>query len=119
MPRERQLIQSYGNGRFRIAGEIHLGSVIVLTGRCAAWPAATAADISFQSLAEVVAAGADIDILIVGCGVRFVPLPHELRRSLSAVGIVLEWMDTGAACRTFNVLVGEDRRVAAAIVAVD
>ncbi len=92
---------------------------MVWPDRCIGWPVTVADDISFHSLDLVASAAVDLGILIVGCGPRFVPVPVALRRALSEVGIVLEWMDTGAACRTFNVLLGEDRQVAAALVAVD
>jgi uncharacterized protein len=59
------------------------------------------------------------ELLIIGCGARFAAPPKGLRQDLRARGIAVEWMDTGAACRTFNVLLGEDRRAAAAILAVD
>ncbi len=58
------------------------------------------------------------DILIVGCGEKFVPPIVKLKDELRDCGIVMEWMDTGAACRTFNVLLGESRHVAAALIAV-
>ena len=58
-------------------------------------------------------------ILVVGCGAAFEPPPSGLREGLSEKGVVLEWMDTGAACRTFNVLLAEDRACAAALIAVD
>jgi len=55
----------------------------------------------------------------LGCGNEFFPIPDTLREDLQKLGIVLEWMDTGAACRTFNVLLVEERPVAAALIAVD
>ena len=58
-------------------------------------------------------------ILIVGCGNRFMTPPSDLRDGLKAQGIILEWMDTGAACRTFNVLLTEEREAVAALIAVD
>ena len=58
-------------------------------------------------------------ILIVGCGSGFKAPPPDLRSSLKAQGIILEWMDTGAACRTFNVLLTEEREAVAALIAVD
>jgi len=64
-------------------------------------------------------AGEALDVLLVGCGPRFLPPPAGLVRALRESGIGLEWMDTGAACRTFNVLLAEERRVAAALIAVD
>lgn len=57
--------------------------------------------------------------MIVGCGKTFFPPPEAARAVAKAAGVALEWMDTGAACRTFNVLLGEERRVAAALIAVD
>ena len=87
--------------------------------RRAEWPITGAGDISFQSLAAIVEATEPVDILIVGCGARFVLPSPDLRRALRGAGIVLEWMDTGAACRTFNVLLAEDRQVAAALVAIE
>ena len=83
-----------------------------------AWPVGEAADITFNSLAEAVGA-ADVDILIIGCGAAFEPPPKGLRGGLKEEGVALEWMDTGAACRTFNVLLAEDRAAAAALIAVE
>lgn len=72
-----------------------------------------------DALSAVLANADDIDILLVGCGPTFAAIPKGLRAALKDAGIILEWMDTGAACRTFNVLVAEERRVAAALIAVD
>ncbi|HET6224238.1 MAG TPA: Mth938-like domain-containing protein, partial [Dongiaceae bacterium] len=60
-----------------------------------------------------------IDLLLVGCGARMAPLPPALRQALRQIGVVMEPMDTGAACRTYNVLMAEGRRVCAALIAVD
>jgi len=59
-----------------------------------------------------------IELLLVGCGSKTVFIPENLRAELKSSDIVVETMDTGAACRTFNVLISEDRRVAAALVPV-
>ncbi len=112
------MIQGYGAGKFRIAGQVHEGSVLVFAERTVAWPVGEAADITLESLAEAVAASG-VDILIIGCGPAFEPPPKELRDGLKEKGVALEWMDTGAACRTFNVLLAEDRAAAAALVAVE
>lgn len=82
------------------------------------WPVASAADLKPDDLAPVQARADSIDILLIGAGPVFGPEPEGLRAALKAVGIALEWMDTGAACRTYNVLIGEGRRVAAALIAV-
>ncbi|MDP6788402.1 MAG: Mth938-like domain-containing protein [Rhodospirillales bacterium] len=115
----RQVIQSYGEGRFRIAGTVHAGSVLVWPERTEAWPVGEAGAIEIGSLSAVARAEEVTEILLVGCGARFLPVPADLREALREEGMALEWMDTGAACRTFNVLLGEDRRVAAALIAVD
>ena len=115
----RQLIDSYGEGRFRIAGVILTGSVLVLPERVEPWPVAEAAAVTLASLAPVTQAEPPPEILLVGCGKSFGPAPTGLGAALRQVGVALEWMDTGAACRTFNVLLAEERRVAAALIAVE
>lgn len=118
VPAGRQLIQAYGDMRFRIAGQVHEGSVLVFPERARPWTIRDAADATFESLREIQDAGTAVEILVLGCGRRFLPPPQKLRADLKAIGIALEWMDTGAACRTFNVLLVEDRRAAAALIAV-
>jgi uncharacterized protein len=118
IPVERQVIQSYGNGRFRISDVVHEGSVIVLPERTVAWPVAAWAALTLESLAAVVEAEPSVELLLLGCGTRAAPLKSEIRAALRSRGVVSEPMDTGAACRTYNVLLSEARRVAAALVAV-
>lgn len=117
-PRERQLIQTYGPGRFRISDVDHAGAVLVLPQRTVAWAVAAAADIAPSNLAPVIDAAPAIEVLVVGCGVKASFIPPGKRAELKVHGIVLEVMDTGAACRTYNVLLAEGRRVAAALVPV-
>jgi uncharacterized protein len=62
------------------------------------------------------AAHGDVSILLLGCGKRMGSVPLALREGLRARGVVVEPMDTGAACRTYNVLLSEERRVAAALI---
>ncbi len=118
IPAERQVIQAYGDGRFRISGVVHEGSVTVLPERTFAWPAAAMAGLTLESLKNVLAAEPRVELLLVGCGREPAPIAAELRAALRARGIVVEAMDTGAACRTYNVLLAEGRRVAAALIAV-
>jgi uncharacterized protein len=117
-PSEINLIQAYGNGGFRIAGNLHEGSLVVLPTRIEPWPATVMADVTPESLRIVTDAEPRVELLLIGCGPRIAPLPAELRRVLRAAGIAVEPMDTGAACRTYNVLVAEGRRVAAALIAI-
>ena len=119
IPEGRQLIQGYGEGGFRIAGHFHRGSVMVLADQTTAWPVAAAEDITIESLPLPTEDPPSFNILLIGCGARFAPVPAALRAALKDAGIVLEWMDTGAACRTFNVLLAEERRAAAALIAVE
>jgi uncharacterized protein len=114
----RPLINSYGGGGFRIGGVRYEGSVIVLRERVAAWPVADLGSVFVEGLAAVVEAEPAVEVLLLGCGESAGPLPQALREALKREGIAVEAMDTGAACRTFNVLLHEDRRVAAALIAV-
>jgi uncharacterized protein len=115
----RQLIQGYGAGGFRIAGKALSGSVIIFPEKTVPWDAESYENISPQSLSAVIDAATDIEVILIGCGARTgLPRP-DIRDALKAVSVVPEWMDTGAACRTFNVLLSEDRAVAAALIAVE
>ena len=119
VPGGRQLIQGYGEGGFRIAGQFHQGSVLVFPDYTVAWPVRAAAEVTVETLPVRGAGTPPVDVLLIGCGASFQQAPAGLRVALKESGMVLEWMDTGAACRTFNVLLAEERRTAAALIAVD
>jgi uncharacterized protein len=76
--------------------------------------------LSAGSLDAVSAAGraGSVELLLIGTGARMAQIDRTLRQALRADGVVIEVMDTGAACRTYNVLMAEGRRVAAALIAV-
>ena len=116
-PEGRQLIQAHREGGFTIAGVRHEGSVLVLPDRTLPWGVREFSALTMDSLEPITAVAASVDILILGAGARFGQPRADLRQALRAQGIVTEAMDTGAACRTFNVLLAEDRRVAAALIA--
>ena len=118
VPAGRQVIQGYGEGGFRIAGTSYAGSVLVLRETTVAWPVSEIEAITPENLSAVISAVPGVDILLIGRGNRAVPLAAALRDVLRENGIGSEVMDTGAACRTFNVLLAEDRAVAAALIAV-
>jgi uncharacterized protein len=120
IPQGRQIVESYGDGRFRISGTLHEHSVLVFPDSTAKWPVADVAELTLESLAPIVAAGESgaVNLLLIGCGARMTLIPAPLRAALRAKGIVIEPMDTGAACRTYNVLAAEGRKVAAALIAV-
>jgi uncharacterized protein len=115
----KHTIEGYGNGGFRFAGMSHRGSILALPSGIRAWDAAGARDISIDSLAAVFAeAPGRIEHLLIGTGADLVPLDKGLREKLRAAGIRAEPMATAAAARTYSVLLMEDRRVAAALIAV-
>jgi uncharacterized protein len=116
-PEGRQIIQAHREGGFTIAGVRHEGSVLVLPDRTCPWPVRELAAVTMESLTPIIATAETIDILVLGCGAAFGQPDPGLREALRAQGIVAEAMDTRAACRTFNVLLAEDRRVAAALIA--
>ncbi len=116
IPEDRQVIDSYGSGRFRIANIVYESSVLVFPDRTIEWPVATIDEVSVKSFAQVIDAEPSIDVLLVGCGPIMHRLETTLRQELREVGIGVETMDTGAACRTYNALLAEGRRVAAALV---
>jgi uncharacterized protein len=118
-PRAPKLVERYGNGGFRVSGENLTGSILVLNDRVEAWPVPDMASLSIESLRPVIAADPPIQILLLGCGPRLAFIPPPLRQALREAGVVIDAMDTGAACRTYNVLLAEERRVAAALIAVD
>ena len=118
-PEGRQVIQRYGDGGFRIAGFHYAGSVIVMTEESILWPVTQAADITIESLCPLFVKSAKPGIILIGCGPKFLTPPKDLRLAMKKKGAVLEWMDTGAACRTYNVLLTEERQVVAALIAVD
>ncbi|WP_303980715.1 Mth938-like domain-containing protein [Dongia mobilis] len=120
IPAGRQIIETYGDGRFRIANVLHPGSVLVFPARTLMWDVTEMAGVTSQSLGAVIDAAkmGEVDLLLIGCGARMAMVPGDLRAALRADGIVIEPMDTGAAARTFNVLMAEGRRVAAALIAV-
>lgn len=97
----------------------HRGSILCLPDAIEAWDVADACDISPKTLVRVLARRADLDLVLLGTGESFVVPSSEVRAAFLAAGVGLEFMATGAAARTYNMLLGEGRRVAAALIAVD
>ncbi len=114
-PVGRQIIERYATSGFRVSGVIYHGPILVFPDLTVAWEAASASDVTWETLAPVLERGG-VEILLLGLGRSTSALPAALRTALRAAEIAIEAMDTGAACRTYNVLVAEDRRVAAALI---
>jgi uncharacterized protein len=115
----RAPIDAYGNGGFRFAGMSHRGSILALPSGIEAWAVNSAEEISAAAVARIIAEAEAIEILLIGTGTEMRPLSREARSALAAANLEPELMATGAAVRTFNVLLSEERAVAAALVAVE
>jgi uncharacterized protein len=115
IPAGRQIVESYGPAGFRVSGASFSGSILVFPDRTELWPVGSLAEAALERF-DAVAQHGDVSILLLGCGRRMTPVPMAVREGLRARGIVVEPMDTGAACRTYNVLLAEERRVAAALI---
>ena len=115
----RNIIQSYGNGKFQISDKKYDHSVLVFPDQIIPWSPIDTNNLIVDDFKKVLTVGPIVELLLLGCGKTTWFLPLPLRDQLKEMGLVLEPMDTGAACRTFNVLLGEDRRIAAALMLVD
>jgi uncharacterized protein len=118
LPKGRQLITGYGDGGFKINHEFISGSLLVFPDQTLRWDIADIANISQALLEPVLQAAPSVELLLLGTGSSIVYVDPAIRQALKARGIGLDIMDTGAACRTYNVLITEERRVAAALIAV-
>jgi uncharacterized protein len=111
-------IEAYGKGGFAFADMSHRGSLLCLPNAIWAWEVARPDQIDRHSLKKLFDVANAVDTLIVGSGTEVWVPPRGLRDELRAVGIVLDAMQTGPAIRTYNIMLGERRRVAAALIAV-
>lgn len=115
----RAPIDAYGNGGFRFADMSHRGDLLCLPSGIYGWEAPPPQEIDEAALTKVFAEAEAIEVLLIGTGVDLVPLASTIRSRLKELGIGAEVMATGPAVRTFNVLLAEERAVAAALTAVD
>jgi uncharacterized protein len=112
------LIKSYGDGGFTIRGQRWDGSVLIMPDRVVPWAATCFDDISLDSLSDIFGYQPLPEFLLIGVGREMRLLAPPLRMDIRAKGLITEPMDTGAACRTWNVLLTEGRQAAAALIAV-
>jgi uncharacterized protein len=117
--RDAPSIDAYGDGGFRLSGEWHVGSLLIVADAAQPWPVASLAELTLEALAPVFAAGrTEVEFLLLGVGARNALPPRAIREALLAAGMGLEFMDTPAAAQLYNVLTSEGRRLAAALIAV-
>jgi uncharacterized protein len=111
-------IEAYGNGGFRFGGMSHRGSLLCLPTGIWGWPVAIPDDLDREAFASVLALKERIAFLILGTGAKLVRPSMDVRKAFEEAGVGLEFMDTGAAARTYNVLLAEGRHIGAALIAV-
>lgn len=114
----RAPIDAYGNGGFRFAEMSHRGSILCLPSGIYGWEADEEKPLTVDLFDRVLSDAAGIEVLLVGTGRGLVPLPAALKAGLKARGIGSDPMGTGAAVRTYNIMLAEERAVAAALIAV-
>lgn len=104
-------VDGYGPGFFRVAGEVVEGPLLLLPSGRTPWA-------GLAETTPILDAAAEVDVLFVGTGAEIAPLPGAFRAPLEAAGIGVEMMASPAAARTYNVLLSEGRRIAAALLPV-
>jgi uncharacterized protein len=116
---ERVPVDGYGKGGFSFGGMSHRGSLLCLPSGLWAWPVTQASEIDEEALAPVFAEADDIDLFLLGAGRDRWIVPDALHDRFRALKINVEVARTGSAVSTYNILLGEGRRVAAGLIAVD
>jgi uncharacterized protein len=112
-------IDAYGNGGFRFAGMSHRGSLLCLPTGMHAWQVTTASQLTLDSLGLVLDAAERIDVLLIGLGNDIAAINPAIRSAMRERRIIVEAIATGGAVRTYNILLAEERAVAAALIAVE
>ena len=115
----RAPIDAYGNGGFRFADMSHIGSILCLPSGVHGWTPKDAAALTLEDIERILAEAGDIEVLLFGMGNDLRPIPKPIKEALRERRISSDPMGTGAAVRTYNVLLAEERRVAAALIAVE
>lgn len=100
-------VDGYGAGFFRIGGQVHQGAVLTHAAGTSGWA-------GFADSAPLLALAGEVDVLFIGTGAEIAPIPAGLRQALEDAGLGVEAMNSPAACRTYNVLLSEGRRIALA-----
>ncbi|MEE9313318.1 MAG: MTH938/NDUFAF3 family protein [Rhizobiaceae bacterium] len=114
----RAPVDTYGNGGFRFAEMSHKGSILCLPSGIYGWTAKQASDLTLINFKRVFAE-IDLELILIGTGNDPAPISQALRDEFKKLDIRVDAMTTGAAARTFNVLLSEGRAVGAALLAVD
>lgn len=114
---EEAFIAGYGDGGFRMGEGRFEGSMLIIPTGFYPWAVTVKEDISIESLKPVLEAS-DVELLIIGMGESMAFLDKDIRHAFAKIDIAIEVMDTGAAARTYNILLQEGRKVTAALIAI-
>ena len=101
-------VDGYGPGFFRVAGQVHRGGLLIRAEDAAPWG-------GYDDLDPLLALAGTVDVLFVGTGAQIAYLPKPFAQALEAAGVMPEAMATPSAARSYNVLLSEGRRIAAAL----
>lgn len=112
-------IDAYGNGGFRFAGMSHRGSLLCLPDGIWAWPLESPAGLSEGTFSPILARAPELDLVLIGTGRDIWVMSDALRRRFRELHLIADTMTTAAAVSTYNVVLAERRRVAAALIAVE
>ncbi|TCQ04742.1 uncharacterized protein C8J34_10863 [Rhizobium sp. PP-F2F-G36] len=114
----RAPIDAYGNGGFRFAGMSHRGSLLLLPSGIYGWERQEGEPLTAADFDRVIAEAGDIEVILVGTGANIRPLSGDVKMAFRRRFISSDPMSTGAAVRTYNIMLAEERNVAAALIAV-
>ncbi|PIR39277.1 MAG: hypothetical protein COV35_01815 [Alphaproteobacteria bacterium CG11_big_fil_rev_8_21_14_0_20_39_49] len=117
IPKGQNVIKGYGDMTFKINDDEYNSSIILLPEEVLVWQVESHQDISVNSFNDIISYD-ELEILLIGCGLEHKPLDRNITTRLQKNGVAVEIMTTGAACRTYNVLLAEGRKVAAALIPV-
>ena len=112
-------IDAYGKGGFRFAGMSHRGSLLCLPDGIWAWPVTNVTELTEAALESVFARAEALDVFLIGAGRDPWPISERLRARFRKMSLSVDAMASGAAVRTYNILLAENRRVGAGLIAVD
>jgi uncharacterized protein len=112
------LIEAYGDGGFRFGGMSHRGSLLCFPDGIWAWPVQNLTELNASALEQVFTRAAALDVFLIGTGQDIWVLPEALRARFREVSLSVDTMATGAAVRTYNILLAENRRVGVGLIAV-
>ena len=114
--RDLKVIQSYKGGKFRVSGQIYNHAVLILPDQVVPWDVPdTFSELNDTHFMPLYSHAENLDVVLLGTGARMEFFKPALRHELKGKGLNVDAMETGAACRTYNVLAAEGRRVAAAL----